>query len=514
MSTQATDNGEPDDFARTDLRTGQPAPERSRQTIDRDLLDRLAAQITVPRAAIVAIVALILAALVATQLGYTQRLIDSVRYRIQMVGVPELTETTIAPQPAAHLTTANWEKIPLPASANQINDFSADPTDPESLVVCGHSSLEKSPIQGEVTPRGPVWLWLTHDAGKTWWRSQWPPIAGTYCWINRAPDDPQRLTFLTEHPSPIKPRCSEYDMLLSDDGGATLRPTPAPYVATEDAVRYCSHGAFIVRGRLFLYTNWSTGQAVSDSQTSLAYSDDGGRHWSEISDDAAQFLHTRLTTLADGTLLTVRWPPKQEDQENQENQGALWASPDRGDSWRPLSTLQGIVPIEALTPFGATSASAAAERPLYFSAGSFIQSPMLYLKAAEIVDNRHWAYLPPLPAPGTSADHIGITSILGVTASGKLLAFGVNPQTGVQTDKPPEEQFDQQWLWSWGPHAQRWTSLAPPLPVAWKWCADGCWRASLAQSATSQQTVLWVRGYVSENGENALYCLTLPLEIV
>ena len=93
----------------------------------------------------------------ATQLGYTQRLLDAARYRIQMIGVPELTQTTIAPQPVAHLTTANWEQIPLPAPASQINDFSADPIDPESLLVCGISTLEKSPIQGEMTPSGPVW---------------------------------------------------------------------------------------------------------------------------------------------------------------------------------------------------------------------------------------------------------------------------------------------------------------------------------------------------------------------
>ena len=37
-----------------------------------------------------------------------------------------------------------------------------------SLLVCGHSSLEKPTIQGEMTPRGPVAIWLTHDAGKTW----------------------------------------------------------------------------------------------------------------------------------------------------------------------------------------------------------------------------------------------------------------------------------------------------------------------------------------------------------
>ena len=510
MSTQEFDNGEPDEFARTDLRTGQPAPERSRRTIDRDLLGRLRAHVTVPRAVVAAIVILILAALVATQLGYTQRLLDAARYRIQMIGVPELTETTIAPQPAGHLTTANWEQIALPAPASQLNDFSADPADPESVLVCGFSSLDKPTVNGEVTPRGPVWIWLTHNAGKTWGRSQWPPITGSYCWINRAPDDPRRLAILIEHPSPINPHCSEYDILLSDDGGATLRPTPVTFSATEDAVQFCSHGAFIVRGRLFLYTNWSTGQNESDSHTSLAYSDDGGRHWSEISADAAQFLHSRFTLLISGTILTANWPPQHE---GPEDTSSLWASTDKGDSWRPLGKLQGIVPDQALTPFGATSANTTAERPLYLSAGSFIQSRMLYLKAAEIVDERHWAYLPPLPVPGTSADHIGLTSILGVTASGKLLAFGVNPQTGIQTDKPLEEQFDQQWLWSWDPHTQRWTSIAPPLPLAWKACSDGCWQASLAKSATSQQTVLWVRGYVSEDRALDLYRLTLPAEI-
>ena len=47
----------------------------------------------------------------------------------------------------------------------------------------------------------------------------------------------------------------------------------------------------------------------------------------------------------------------------------------------------------------------------------------------------------------------------------------------------------------------------------WKACSDGCWRASLAQSVASQQTILWVRGYVSENNANELYRLSLPAEI-
>jgi hypothetical protein len=446
----------------------------------------------------------------ATRLGYTQLLLDVARYRVQMLGVPALTETTIAPQPAAHLSMENWEKVPLPAPASQIKDFSADPTDTNRLVVCGPLSLDAPTVNGEITPRGPIAIWGTRDAGKTWSRSHWPPITGTYCWINRAPDTPQQLTLIIEHPSPIKPRCADYDMLLSDDNGVTWRPTPTIYVPAASEVYFCSHNAFVVHGRLFLYTNWSTGQTESDYHATVAHSDDSGLHWSEVSSTAAQYLNFRSTFLASGTILSVRWPLQQQDPENM---STLWASTDEGDSWRPLNVLQGIVPDQVLVPFGAKSANATTDHPLYLSVASHLPSRLLYLKAAQIVDDRHWAYLPPLPIKGASRDHIGVTSILGVMASGRFLAFGVNPQTGIQTDKPLEEQFDWQWLWSWDPHMQRWTSLAPPAPLAWKTCSDGCWQASLAESATSQQTILWARGYVSENNANELYRLSLPTEI-
>ena len=246
-----------------------------------------------------------------------------------------------------------------------------------------------------MTPRGPVAVWLTHNAGKTWIQSQAPVISGTYCWISRAPDDSQRLTLTIERPAPIDPRCSEYDVLLSDDNGGTWRPTPTTFSATGDAVQFCSHNAFIVGGRLFLHTNWSTAQAESDFHTSLMYSDDGGRHWSEVGGDTAQYLNFRSTFLADDTILTVRWPQQQEDSENN---STLWASTDKGGAWRPLSKLQGIVPDQAMAPFGATSANATIDRPLYLSVASHVPSLLLYLKAAQVVDDRHWAYLPPLPS--------------------------------------------------------------------------------------------------------------------
>jgi hypothetical protein len=513
MSTQQSDNGEPDEFARTDPRTGQPAPERSPQMAGHDVLGRLMARVTPARAVVAATVTLILTALVAAQLGYTQRLVDAARYRIQMMGVPELTETTIASQPATHLTTAKWEKIALPAPASRLIDYSADPTDPESLLVCGLSSLEKSTTQGEVTPRGPIALWLTRDAGKTWTQSQSPAISGTYCWISRAPGAPQQLAVLIEHPSSLNPRCSEHSVLLSDNSGASWQTTPMTSVTTRDVVQFCMHFPLLIGQRLYVFTTWSqplSGQGATNVKTSVAYSEDGGGHWSRVNGDSAQLLGFRLAFLANSTIITVRWPAQQEDSENA---SALWTSQDRGDSWHPLNKLHGIAPDQVLLSFGAQSAHATADQPLYLAARSHFPSRLLALKAAQIVDNRHWAYLPPLPVKGASADHIGVTSTLGVTASGKLLAFGVSPTADIQSIGSSEKPLVEQWLWSWDPHAQRWTSLAPPLPVEWKLCSDGCWRASIAQSATNQQTVLWVRGYVSENNANELYRLALPAKI-
>src|SRR5262245_5652800 len=98
-----------------------------------------------------------------------------------------------------------------------------------------------------------------------------------------------------------------------------------------------------------------------------------------------------------------------------------------GDSWRPLNKLLGIAPNEALASSGATSATVRAEHPLYLADMDHLPASLFRLRAALIADDRHWAYLPPLPAPGTSRDHSGLTNLLGVTALGKLLAFGVSP---------------------------------------------------------------------------------------
>jgi hypothetical protein len=144
---------------------------------------------------------------------------------------------------------------------------------------------------------------------------------------------------------------------------------------------------------------------------------------------------------------------------------------------------------------------------------SYVASRLLSLKAAQIVDDHHWAYLPPLPAKGASTHHIGISSILGVTASGKLQAFGVRPTADSTAVQSPDEDFQQQWLWSWGPHTQRWTSPAPRLPVAWKACSDGCWRASLSYGSLSQGTAMWVRGFDAEKRDDQIYRLPLSAEI-
>jgi hypothetical protein len=138
---------------------------------------------------VASVAALSIAALLATQLGYTQKLLDAARYRLEMFGVPDLSEVAIAPQPVAYLTTAGWERIPLPAPANQILSFSADPVDSASLVACGWSP----PVARDSAwayADGPMVVWFTHDGGITWSRAQAPEAIGSSCWLTRASDAP------------------------------------------------------------------------------------------------------------------------------------------------------------------------------------------------------------------------------------------------------------------------------------------------------------------------------------
>jgi hypothetical protein len=305
----------------------------------------------------------------------------------------------------------------------------------------------------------------------------------------------------------------DYSLLLSNDDGATWRAAPTVYAPINEVVNYCGHSMFMVGARLFLgaiWSNLSPGQPVRDFNESLARSEDGGRHWQAISGDSARFLSGRPTVLTDGTIITTPWPTSREASEDQ---SVLWTSADEGDTLRPFTVLRGISSQRVIAPFGALTARRDTSHPLYLSFAESIPSRLLLMRVAQITDDRHWAYLPPLPAPGTSGEHVGVMSILGETASGKLLVYGVSPTSGVVAARIPDEDFPQQWLWSWDPREARWTSLGPPLPVAWKTCSDHCWQASFSRGAAGQRTVLWVRGYVSEDGGDDLYRLSLPAEI-
>ena len=77
-------------------------------------------------------------------------------------------------------------------------------------------------------------------------------------------------------------------------------------------------------------------------------------------------------------------------------------------------------------------------------------------------DFTHWTLVPPIPVKGTSALRSGVYNTLGMTADGRLLALGPDPQEGVpplpdhtgQVSGPPPA------LWAWNTHSGRW-ELAP-----------------------------------------------------
>lgn len=192
----------------------------------------------------------------------------------------------------------------------------------------------------------------------------------------------------------------------------------------------------------------------------------------------------------------------------------LWTTSDAGQSWRALGRLPDLY--EPWPVAGARSVEPAREHPIYLAQETNVPGMLFRTRVAQISDGTHWALLPPLPVSGATVDRLGITRLLGVTASGKLLALGVGPEEQVpggedQTAHNREPFGFGQHLWMWDAGAGRWTYYATPMPPADGHCLDVCWdgQVSVGDGPRGQGTYLWLRGDYPE-GQQALYRMYLP----
>jgi hypothetical protein len=418
---------------------------------------------------------------------------------------PTLTRATITPQPVGQrMLPGGWQQQPQVALPTpNVHWYIPAPKDPQTLYGC--SAAQTTATGGQQV--GPLVFWYSRDAGQHWSSVRLPATKDAYCGVIIAPDASGRLILQGQ----LYSGCTKVDAFQSKDGGATwyaipsLPDAPAPDNSCRVSLWLSAHHLYLSYG----FTTYSgPPQNRTDTyHTSLWRSDDGGQAWKQLDaslplgDDGAvpQMLddgETLLLILPDFTPSADGKPPHEESK--------LWVSYDAGDSWEPWGNLQDLAVGQVLTEPEDHTLTPSLAHSLYLLDEAYPSSLRFRIQIAQVTDTRHWAPLPPLPIAGATPAHLGITSVLAETASGKLLVFGLGPNDHVPSDDAQASAAPkpaQQWLWEWDPPISRWTLLTPALNAPWpETCSEGCWQGWLApnQGSDGVGMYLWVRGYFAD----------------
>jgi hypothetical protein len=260
--------------------------------------------------------------------------------------------------------------------------------------------------------------------------------------------------------------------------------------------------------------------------TTVEYrSDDNGKMWTKEWETTTDSLHPANPPAATPSFspYSVQADGKSEvqamqrqDANGKAEETILWSTHDAGQSWQAIGRLPGWYSPYPPLASGGRSTEPSKSNPMYLLGQDQVPALLFRIQIVQITDGRHWSALPPLPVPGATVDRLGITRLLGVTASGKLLALGVGPDEQVpggedQTAHNREPPGFGEHLWMWDAGAGRWTYYATPMPPADGRCLDVCWdgQVSVGDGPRGQGTYLWLRGDYPE-GHQALYRMELP----
>jgi hypothetical protein len=195
----------------------------------------------------------------------------------------------------------------------------------------------------------------------------------------------------------------------------------------------------------------------------LERSDDGGLSWRRA--DAGL------------TALNTFWYPQLLDASGDTlgalvgNAPDLWITRNAGTSWQRIGPIvRDIGGIQIAVSDLVTDASFGRAPRACHCAFAVSSSGFLGASAGRQIflsrDYTHWSPLTPIPVAGTSASRSGVFQVLGPTASGRLLALGAEPDTGLPappdrvgiiTGPPPR-------LWAWNTHTGRWELAGTSIP--------------------------------------------------
>lgn len=407
--------------------------------------------------------------------------------------------TTVTGASPLYLPASPWQTLALPAPPGMPLGWAVAPDDPNTLFVCA------------ADPRGPISLWRTSTAGRTWSRVGLPPIStGTGCEIAYAADDPRVMVFAVSNWRTDRQPGEQTPLFLSRDGGATwtgvLTPPDLPASQASGAT---AQTAFVVSAQaLYLWYSYGGGDTGTAQVSALERSEDGGASWTRIDGafgTGALFFPPRVGP--DGSLAVSVYA---------EGSGAapsdLWLSTDAGNSWHRSGAIAEHAGQMLLTPPARSDAWPAAATPFYALIAEQIPSALYRERVVQTADGRTWAALPPLPVPGTNAAQYGIFQALAVAPDGRLLVFGVDPRTGVPTAEsspsPSTSTSTALWLWAWNPRVGRWSVLPEPLRFTGRVSGALGWQAQVASDA-SGATYLYAADWFG-SGATPLYRVRLP----
>ena len=500
-----------DEFTREPLGPTRPAGSTTKRPAQRVLL-------SIGGCALLAIILL-------TSTGTAGNLWQQARFAWLTHTAPTLTRTTMAAQPPGKRTLpGGWQQLPAFSLPDpDLRWASPAPNDPNTFYTCSASHTDSQGNEED----GPLTFWYSHDAGQHWASARVPGATATSCSLLVAPDDPQRMSLASQRMGQLSQQaigCSGFTAYLSADGGAHWRLVPSLPDAPiqSDRFNYCTLSLSPARHHLYLYYHyaiWSgpPGSYIQTIGNSLERSDDGGQTWKRLDGNQPPGDEGGYPLLLDDgktLLLTdIQFEPTTHGIPIHGTTW-LWVSRDAGDSWEPLAAVDGIFVQTVLPWTGAQVLTPSAAHPLYLISEASVQSRMLRIQIAQASDLRHYAPLPPLPIAGASPQHLGITTVLTTTPSGKLLVFGLGPDDHIPSDsvlQDDDPQFARQWLWEWDPQAHRWTLLAPALDAPWPQCSDHCWPSMLTPAqgagATGMYLTVW---HDADNGQVSLFGISLP----
>lgn len=475
-----------------------------------------------------ALAVLLAVTVLAAQLGLPRMpdvgaLWRNARAEVQLLGVPRLERTTITPGQWQTETGAGWERVALPgADDGTLRFFWAAPDDVATVYAC-RGVAGREAVNSDV---GPITLWRTRDSGQHWQQLKTPAMTGRYCNVMTAPDAPRRVFAQAEDEV-----CPSTQVLVSDDGGDTWRAMESLPPLPAHAERCGANVWSTARSLYVMYSAQFNGRNVQQgSGTTFAYdlttaeyrSDDNGKSWTKEWETTTNSLHPANPPAETPSFspYSVQADGKSEVQatHRQDADGKIetivWTTSDAGQSWRALGRLPDMY--EPWPVLGARAVEPTRAHPIYLTQSAAEPGMLFRVRIAQITDGAHWAPLPPLPVSGATADRLGITRLLGMTASGKLLALGVAPGEQVpgennQSVLNREPAGFGEHLWMWDAGVGRWTYIATPTPEPADRCLDVCWdgQVSVGGGPQGQGTYLWLRGGFPGEAQ-ALYRMYLP----